>query len=145
MIYVAILITVLYLSYGTLFYGTRNSLSKLAVDWNKWLFTLYMWIQTILIVPLMFDATPDNIQWLVFFIAAGLLVTGGAAIDNKDDLKFHYAGAAISCLFSIIWLAIINPCLLFIPLIAVISGGYGRIQWWGEIGIIIAVYIQLLL
>lgn len=89
MIYTAIIITVLYLSYGTLFYGTRNSLSRLAVDWNKWLFMLYMVVQTFLVVPKMFDATPESWQWLVFFIAIGLLITGGAAIDNKDDLKYH--------------------------------------------------------
>lgn len=145
LVYIAIIITVLYMVYGTLFYGTRNSISRLAVDWNKWLFMLYMWTQAILIIPNMFDKTPTNIQWLVFFIAAGLTIIGGAAIDNKDDLKCHYAGAVVSCLCSIIWLAIINPILLFIPLIAVCSAGYDRIQWWGEVGIMIAVYTALLI
>ena len=145
MIYTAIIITVLYLSYGTLFYGTRNSLSRLAVDWNKWLFMLYMVAQTFLVVPKMFDATPESWQWLVFFIAVGLLITGGAAIDNKDDLKYHQAGAIIASVFSIVWLAIVNPVLLAIPLIAVCSGGYNRLQWCGEIGIIVAVYMCLVI
>lgn len=145
MIYIAIVITVLYLSYGTLFYGTRNSLSKLAVDWNKWLFMLYMVAQTFLVVPRMFDTTPDMYQWIILFIAGGLLVTGCAAIDNKDDLKYHYIGAAISCVATVIWLALVNPVMLFIPVIAICSGGYNRIQWSGEIGIIVAVYTQLIL
>lgn len=145
MVYAAIIMTILYLSYGTLFYGTRNSLSRLAIDWNKWLFMLYIWTQTVLIVPKMFDITPSNIQWIVFFIAVGLAVTGGAAIDNKDDLKCHCAGAIVSCLFTVIWLTIVNPVMLFIPLIAVVSGGYDRIQWCGEIGLIVAIYIQLLI
>lgn len=145
MIYAAVIITILYLCYGTLFYGTRNSLSKLAIDWNKWLFMLYMWLQTVLVIPNMFDATPEHLQWIVFFIATGLVLTGGAAIDNKDDLKYHYAGAIVSCTFSLVWITIVNPVMLFIPLIAVVSGGYDRIQWYGEIGIITAVYIQLLL
>lgn len=145
MIYTAIIITVLYLSYGTLFYGTRNSLSKLAVDWNKWLFMLYMLVQTFLVIPVMFDSTPKHLQWIVFFVASGLLVTGGAAIDNKDDLKYHFAGAVVASIFSLVWLAIINPVLLFIPLVAVCAGGYNRLQWCGEIGIIIAIYTQLVL
>lgn len=145
MVYAAIIITVLYLSYGTLFYGTRNSLSRLAVDWNKWLFMLYMIAQTVLVVPKMFDATPEHLQWIVFFVAAGLLVTGCAAIDNKDDLKCHYAGAVVSCLASVAWLAFMQPFLLFVPLIAICSGGSERIQWCGEIGLIVAVYMQLIL
>ena len=145
MVYAAIILTVLYLFYGTLFYGTRNSLSKLAVDWNKWLFMLYMWTQTLLVIPRMFDITPDNLRWIVFFIATGLVVTGGAAIDNKDDLKCHYAGAVLCCGFSIIWLAIMNPIMLFILVIALTAGGYSRMQWCGEIGIIVAIYMQLIL
>ena len=145
MVYAAIIMTILYLSYGTQFYGTRNSLSRLAIDWNKWLFMLYIWTQTVLIVPGMFDVTSHNFQWIVFFIAAGLAITGGAAIDNKDDLKYHCAGAVVSCLFTIMWLALINPVMLFVPLIAVVSAGYDRIQWCGEIGLIVAIYIQLLI
>lgn len=145
MVYLAILMTILYLSYGTLFYGTRNSLSRLGVDWNKWLFMLYMLAQTMLIVPKMFDATPESYQWMVFFIAAGLLITSIAAIDNKDDLKYHYAGAVVACTVSVIWLAIVNPHMLFIPLVATFSGGLNRLQWCGEISIMVAVYITLLI
>lgn len=145
MIWVAIFITVVYLSYGTLFYGTRNSMSKLAVDWNKWLFTAYIVAETFLILPYMFEITLDWLRWMVWFIGSGLLLLAGASIDNKDDLKYHYAGAIVSCTFSLVWITIVNPVMLFIPLIAVVSGGYDRIQWYGEIGIITAVYIQLLL
>ena len=143
MIYVAMILTVLYLSYGTLIYGTRNSISKLAIDWNKWLFMLYIWTQAVLVAPAMFDSTPENLQWITFLTLAGLGITGAAAIDNKDDLKYHYIGAAISCLCSVIWLCIVNPILLIIPIIAVCAGGLNRIQWCGEIGIIAAVYLQL--
>lgn len=145
MVCIAIIISILYLSYGTLFYGTRNSLSRLAVDWNKWLFMLYMITQTFLVVPKMFDITPESYQWIVFFIASGLLLTGCAAIDKKDDLKYHYAGAIVACVTAVAWLAILNPFLLFIPLIVTLTSGYDRMQWGGEIGIIIAVYMQLVL
>lgn len=144
LVYIAVLITVLYLSYGTLFYGIRNSLSKLAVDWNKWLFMLYMWTQAILVAPVMFSITPEHFEWLALFILGGLGIIGGAAIDNKDDLKYHYIGAGIACLSSIVWLAMLNPLLLIIPILAICAGGLNNIQWWGEIGIMIAVYLQLL-
>lgn len=106
---------------------------------------LYMIAQTVLVVPKMFDATPEHLQWLVFFISAGLLFTGCAAIDNKDDLKYHYTGAVVSCLASAAWLVVVQPFLLFVPLIAMCSGGWERIQWCGEIGLIVAVYIQLII
>ena len=145
MVFAAIVLTALYLSYGTMFYGTRNSLSRLAVDWNKWLFMLYMWTQTVLVVPGMFDATPEHLQWIIFFVAAGLALTGGAAIDNRDDLRYHCAGAVVACVATVAWLAIVEPILLLIPALAICAGGYDRLQWCGEIGLIIAVYIQLIL
>ena len=140
----AIVVAVLYLSYGVLFYGTRNSLSKLGVDWNKWLFTLFIWTETLLVIPAMFDVTQENVQWLVFLVAAGLMFVGGASISSKDEERLHMAGAVISCLGSLVWLGLINPVLLFIPLFAVIAGGTSYWQWSGEIGIITAIFIALL-
>lgn len=143
MIWVAILITVIYLSYGTLFYGTRNSISKLAVDWNKWLFTAYIVVETFLILPYMFEMTLDWLQWVVLFIGGGLLLLAGASIDNKDDLKYHYIGSATACLGSLVWLCFINPVLLFIPLLMVSCGDKTMWQWNGELGIIMAIYLAL--
>lgn len=143
MIWVAILITVIYLSYGTLFYGTRNSISKLAVDWNKWLFTAYIVVETFLILPYMFEITLDWLQWVVLFIGGGLLLLAGASIDNKDDLKYHYIGSATACLGSLVWLCFINPVLLFIPLLMVSCGDKTMWQWNGELGIIMAIYLAL--
>lgn len=144
MIWVAILVTVVYLSYGTLFYGTRNSISKLAVDWNKWIFTLYTAVEAFLILPGMFDMTPEKVQWLVFFIGAGLLLLGGASIDNKDDLRMHYLGSAVACGCSIVWLGILNSTLLIVPLLLVSCGDKTMWQWNGELGIIMAIYLTLL-
>lgn len=140
----AVVIAVLYLSYGILFYGIRNSMSRLGVDWNKWLFTLFIWTETLLIVPAMFDATQDNIQWLVFFIAAGLMFVGGASITSKGEETCHIAGAIVSCLGSLVWLGLVNPILLLIPLFGVIAGGNSYWQWSGELGIITAIFIALL-
>ena len=144
MVWAALTITILYLTFGTVFYGTRNSISKLALDWNKWLFTLYMVLETFLIVPCMFDLTSIGFQWLVFFIALGLLLTGAASIDNKDDLKYHYIGAALACLGSIGWLCVINPILLIVPVIAIACGDKSMIQWNGELGLMLSVYLALL-
>lgn len=145
MIWVAIFITVVYLSYGTLFYGTRNSMSKLAVDWNKWLFTAYIVAETFLILPYMFEITLDWLRWMVWFIGSGLLLLAGASIDNKDDLKYHYVGSVIACLGSLVWLCFINPVLLFVPLLMVSCGDKTMWQWNGELGIIMAIYLALAL
>lgn len=134
---------VIYLCYGVLFYGTRNSLSQLGVDWNKWLFTLFIWAVTLLTVPSMFDATPENIQPLVFAIACGLMLVGGASITDKHEEVCHNIGAWLSCGCSIVWLAFVNPVALFVPLFGVISGGTDKWQWGGEIGIITATLISL--
>ena len=144
MISAAAVIAVLYLSYGVLFYGARKSLSQLGVDWQKWLFTLFIWTETALLLPSMFDTTQENLQPLVFFIGAGLLLTGAASVTDKYEEAYHNAGAWVSCAGSLVWLALINPIMLFIPLFAVISGGYDRWQWSGEIGIITAIITTLL-
>ena len=139
----AMVIAVLYLSYGVLFYGLRNSLSRLGVDWNKWLFTLFIWTETLLVTPAMFDATQENVQWLVFFIAAGLTFVGGASLSSKDEEKIHTAGAVVSCIGSLVWLGLVNPVLLIVPLFAVIIGGTSYWQWAGEIGIMLAIFLAL--
>lgn len=139
----AMVIAVLYLSYGVLFYGLRNSLSRLGVDWNKWLFTLFIWTETLLVIPAMFDVTQENAQWLVFFIAAGLMFVGGASLTSKDEEKIHTAGAVVSCLGSLVWLGLVNPVLLIVPLFAVIAGGTSHWQWAGEIGIMLAIFLAL--
>lgn len=143
LVYIAIVIAVLYLSYGVLFYGVRNSLSTLGSDWNQWLFMLFMWTETILLVPSMFTMTGENWQWLVFFIAAGLMFVGGAPITDRYSEKYHIAGAAVACLASIVWIGLINPVLLFIPLFSIMAGGYDRWQWCGEIGLMVSVYLML--
>lgn len=144
MIWIALTLTVLYLTFGTVFYGTRNSISKLALDWNKWLFTLYMVAETLLVVPCMFDITSTGFQWLVFLISAGLLLLGAASIDNKDDLRIHYIGAGLACLGSVIWLSITNPILLIVPLLMIACGDKSMIQWNGEVGLIVSIYLALL-
>ena len=140
----AIVVFILYISYGTLFYGTRNSLSRLGVDWNRWLFMLMIWTVALLTLPCMFDITADTWQFLVFFTGAGLLLTGGASFTSVEDTRYHCAGAVIACASSIVWLGIINPVLLFIPVVLLASGGYDRWQWNLEIGIILAVFTSIL-
>lgn len=141
----AVVVFVLYISYGTLFYGTRNSLSQLGLDWNRWLFMLMIWTITLLVLPKMFGMTPDNLQFLVFIIGAGLLLTGGASIADSDDAKYHMAGAVIACLGAVVWLGFIQPIVLMVPLVTVASGDIDRWQWNVEVGIIIAVLLTLLL
>jgi len=141
----ALVVFLLYISYGTLFYGIRNSLSKLGLDWNRWLFMLMIWTVTLLVLPKMFTMTPEYLKFLVFIIGAGLLLTGGASIADKDDAKYHMTGAVVSCTGSLVWLAFVQPITLMIPLITVASGGIDRWQWNTEVGIIIAVLLTTLI
>lgn len=141
----ALAVFVLYISYGTLFYGTRNSLSQLGLDWNRWLFMLMIWTMTLLVLPKMFDMTPECLKFIVFIIGAGLLLTGGASIADADDTRYHCAGAVVSCIGSLVWLGFTQPVTLMIPLVSVASGGIDKWQWNVEVGIIIAVLLTLLL
>jgi len=140
----AIAASVLYLSYGVLFYGLRNSLSKLGSDWSRWLFALFIWAETFLIIPAMFEYTAENLKWVVFLTGAGLLLVGGASVVSKDEQKYHNAGAAIACMAGLVWLGLMNPVLLIIPLFACIIGGTQYWQWGGEIGIMLAIFMALL-
>lgn len=143
--YTAVIVFLLYLSYGTLFYGTRNSLSRLGMDWNRWLFMLMMWAEALLVVPKMFDMTPENIQFIVFLIGTGLLFTGGASLSKSDDIKYHLAGAILASVCSVVWLVVISPAMLLIPLLFIASGTTNQWQWNGEIGLIIAILLTLIL
>lgn len=145
LIWIAIVLCALYMSYGVLFYGVKHSMSQLAIDWNQPLFTLFIWAETLMVMPKMFVITPENIQWMVFFIAVGLVFLGGAGLVTKSETNCHIAGATIACGFSLVWLGFINPVLLFIPLFITISHGLSKWQWGGEVGIMLAIYVALLL
>lgn len=89
--------------------------------------------------------TPESIQWIVFFILVGLVFLGGTGIITKSEEICHMIGAAVACGFGLVWLGFINPILLLIPVFVTVGHGIKAWQWGGEIGLIIAIYLTLLM
>ena len=121
--------------------GTQESVSALAKDW-KWLLQIALWSQ-VLLLPQLFEITPDPWKFVPFLGIAGILGCGAASVFNKSDELFHMICAAIAftCFFG--WVMIMNSYNL---LAVVVCLAAGRDKWKLrlEIGLIISMYLTLL-
>lgn len=110
LIFIFAIITIIYNYIIINKHGIPESLSETAYINNKLLFTAYCF-STILLMPEMFAITPDNLQFLVFLMFGGILISGFSP-TFKDYLasKVHYISAAISFMVFVIYMVLLmNP------------------------------------
>lgn len=123
--------------------GTQKSISALAEKW-RWLLLVALWSQALLL-PQMFNVTPETWKWMPFLGIAAVAFCGGATIfSHKLDWWVHIISAAIAFTALVGWVMVMdNRCLM--PLIVCACAGRERIVWRFEVGLIASVYMVLLL
>ena len=115
---------------------------------KKGWFTLAMMTGALTLIPGALEITPENIQPIPFFAAAGMLLVGAAPRFKDYEKTAHYLGAIMLLGFSQLWIMMIKPELLLpwiiygIGLIWRIKENKEIINWvfWAEIVIILNVY-----
>lgn len=71
---------------------------------GKWVFSVVMAIEAILLSVSLFGVTADVWQWLVFLTCGGLLFVASAPHCHDDyEKKIHYAGAFTFAIGSQVW------------------------------------------
>lgn len=83
---------------------------------HKWWFRFTMWVVPMLLMYPFMEISPENIQFLLFLSLVGMIMVGSAP-DFKNDKcqnRIHMAGAVMACLFSQIWIFLVNPIALSI-------------------------------
>lgn len=118
---------------------------------KKGWFTLALMTGALTLIPGALEITPENIQPIPFFAAAGMMLTGSAPRFKDYEKTAHYIGAIGLFVFSQLWVMMLKPELL-LPWII-----YGAIliwrnteenkNWvfWAEIIIILDVYATIIL
>lgn len=85
-------------------------------DW-KWLFTLLCFVVSFTILIPWIDISNENIQFLPFLSAAGLLFVGAAPHFKTYEKKIHEAGAWLCAACSQLWCILSG--LWYTPLISI--------------------------
>lgn len=71
---------------------------------GKWMFSIVIWLESILLQWSLLDVTPVNVQFVAFFVGAGLLFVGAAPhFKEAQEKVIHYTGAFTFAIASQVW------------------------------------------
>lgn len=154
MIYLSLLLIVVYISYYIVQYKKiPNSLSATYYDVGGY-FSLVILMSSLLILPSMFNITPDNYKFLSFLSLTGVIFVAFAPNFKEGKLvdSVHTWAAILSLIFSQIWVGLTKPLflLMWIPIIIYIlyrlitNKEIVKIKFWSEISMLSSVYGTLL-
>lgn len=141
------LIMTLYLSAYINTIGVPTSIS--ATDYKterKWLFPAAISLTGICALVPLLNNTPENYQFIAFFIvAASLFVASAPAFREEMVGKIHATAASVLGLCSVIWLLAIGDC-PWIAMLGVCVGvlDYKHFLFWVEVGLLYNLFISLM-
>lgn len=113
---------------------------------RKWLFPAAISLTGICALVPLLNNTPDNYQFIAFFIvAASLFVASAPAFREEMVGKIHATAASVLGLCAVIWLLAIGGC----PWIAILGGciavlDYKHFLFWVEVGLLYNLFISLM-
>lgn len=80
-----------------------DSISAMVYSFGKagrWIWTLWMFLCTFLVLPPLIEAMPDNVQFLAFFTGASLAFCGAMPLVKNERNDGHYICGIIAGIFS---------------------------------------------
>lgn len=145
---IAMLVMALYLTAYCLNSGIPTSISATYYHTErKWLFPAVVGVCTALCVYPLFEATPEDWQFLAFLILGSLMFIAASPAFKEELTKGVHFGAAITCgVATTAWVSLIAG----VPWLG-IAGAVGAIadrkRWtfWLEIGLLLNLFLVLLL
>jgi succinate dehydrogenase hydrophobic anchor subunit len=125
--------TAIYLAYNAIclaLFSIPESLSNTYYLWREksrkgWLFPLMMYLVVALMMPAWISLSEgSNFQFLAFLAPASIAFVGTAPRFKDGDLenKVHTVSAIIAAVCSILWVALVTPYWVAIPIYAVFEG-----------------------
>lgn len=143
-------------------YGIPASISEtfyLLPKKLNWLFTVFCWIVSIIIVPWL-NISPDVWQFLAFLAVGGLCFVGTAAQFKEDFVKKVHFGAAGVCMAAsqawillstnLWWVSLV--CLIISAILCFLFGLKNKknlpkykVVFWAEIWAFVSLFIVLIL
>lgn len=137
------LVMVAYLSFAIINIGLPPSISETYYKLErKWLFSIVLIVAASLTVSPLLNHTPEEYQFLGFFIVAGILfVAASPAFKDEFVGKVHKGSAIILGVSAIVWI-ILNIGIPWVSILGFIIGllNFRNIIFWIEIGVLFDVY-----
>lgn len=111
-----------------------------------WVWTIIMWAIGILVGIKMLELIPDGWQIIPFGYIVSQLIVGAAPWTRDKDNMIHNIFGILTCIFSQIWVGLINPyaLLLWIPYLLVFIFDKNRWCFWSEVISVSTVLISML-
>lgn len=75
----------------------------------RWLWTIWLWLVTVLLAPSLIDALSDKWQFIGFLMISCLLFTGAMPIFMKEHKKAHNVLGVTAGILSQVCVVIIDP------------------------------------
>lgn len=139
-------IVVAYIMFAILHIGLPPSISETFYRLNrKWLFSIVLGVAASLAVAPLLNHTPEDFQFLGFFIIAGILfVAASPAFKDEFEGKVHTGAALILCFATIAWL-ILTAGVPYIAIAGVLVGIIRRREFifWLELGLLANLYKEI--
>lgn len=136
-------IVVAYIMFAILHIGLPPSISETFYRLNrKWLFSIVLGVAASLAVAPLLNHTPEDFQFLGFFIVAGILfIAASPAFKDELEGKVHVGSAIVLGVSAVVWLSMTIgvPWLSILGLVAGLIN-LKNVVFWVELGILADVY-----
>lgn len=137
------LIVVAYLAFALLNIGLPPSISETYYRLNrKWLFSIVLVVAASLAVAPLLNHTPEDFQFLGFFIVAGILFVAASPAFKEEFVGTVHKGSAIVLgVSAVVWI-ILNIGVPWLSILGLIIGllNFKNIIFWIEAGILSDIY-----
>ncbi len=89
-----------------------DSISGISYIVPHWLFSTWLMLVGILLMPPMMDALYVTEQWAGFLSIVGLACVASSPYYKTEDVKLHYIGAVVCYIFANVTVWLIKPSML---------------------------------
>lgn len=128
--------------------GIVTSLSETHYYNKKWMFPITIILCSILVLPYWLEVSNENYEFLPFISCAGLILLGAAPLFKDEDRKIHIGSVYVAGISALIWAFLTNwiiPCILIIPMLALILKYKTYRILIMELSMFICIYLMLLI
>ena len=117
MIILSIIIGLSVVVYAVWREGIPDSLSHIAYIVPKWVFSLWMMLTGMTLMPSLMDALPDHKRFVGFLAVLGRAGVAATPYYKEEHKALHYAGGILCALCSTVVAWILHPLLLALWLV----------------------------
>ena len=97
--------------------GVLDSVSEIAYIVPKWVFSLWMMLTGMTLMPSLMDALPDHNRFVGFLAVSGLACVAATPYYKEEHKALHYVGGSLCALCSTVVAWILCPWLLALWLV----------------------------